>query len=66
MRDPSETNNLIDAGTEDIGELRIVLGESIPRFKRSHEAVLARLEESRPTEIDPAVEQRLRDLGYLE
>ncbi len=65
-RDPGETDNIINCQMDAEVRLRSVLEPLIAGFRYSHDVALMRLEEGGPVEADAKVEQRLRDLGYIE
>ena len=64
--DPGETDNQIARGSGELAELRRVLEPRRLRFDQTHSAMLMRLEQGAAVETDPLVEERLRDLGYIE
>lgn len=64
--DPGETTNLLGTLPEVEQELRSHVDGILPTFERSREATLARLQGGDTGGCDPMVEERLRDLGYIE
>lgn len=65
VHDPGETRNLVDKDAPEQRALRAVLDRLVPKFQKAHAEQLRRLHEEPATELDPQIEQRLRELGYL-
>jgi hypothetical protein len=66
VNDPHEAQNLIAEAPAQLAELRAALKPVIPKFERSLETAVQRVQEPGRAVTDPALEQRLRDLGYLD
>ncbi len=64
--DPGEEDNIIGRKTEEQEVLRSVLEPMIPKFRKSCSDALSRFEQADTYEVDPEVERRLRDLGYID
>jgi len=66
--DPGETNNLIGTGScADVdASLRSGLDHVLHRFESARQTALERWQDVDADATDPVVEERLRDLGYIE
>ena len=64
--DPGENTNLLGRLPEVEQKLRLHIDGILPTFERSREATLERLQGGGTEVGDPMVEERLRDLGYIE
>ncbi|MCH7705227.1 MAG: sulfatase-like hydrolase/transferase [Planctomycetes bacterium] len=64
--DPGENTNLLGRLPDVEKKLRPHIDAVLPTFEKAREATLERLEGSDAEACDPLVEERLRDLGYIE
>jgi arylsulfatase A-like enzyme len=66
--DPDETRNAIaePAQSEAVGRLRGLASPWMGRFRAAYDSLRAEIDGEPEPEIDADVEQRLRDLGYIE
>ena len=64
--DPGETKNRIDDELPEIELLRPHLDMVLPQFEQARDRALAQYRDSGLGGVDPVVEDRLRDLGYIE
>lgn len=63
--DPGETTNVLESHPREAARMRAAMEEMLARFQKSRQAAVARFRGGDLADVDPLVEQRLRDLGYI-